>query len=269
MSDPKSFEELSDIFKTLLGNQKLLYQFFDLHPTPIEIFAPDGMCVFLNRAGVEMNNSLSAGMYIGKYNVYKDPLMVEILGQENLDKVFRGENWSYSDFPAPIQDLIERGAVVDKPYEAATMDLICLPIWDDDVFVCTVCFFFIKNMYQGRTDVAKAQEYMEIHWRDDFDLDKVAQTVNLSRFHFIRVFKEVTKCTPSEFYQKIKIEKIKETLLDGNLSIEQAFETCGVDYRGKTYLTLFKEVTQKTPTEYRKEMMNRNNTKHLEGLHNE
>ena len=256
MSDLRRFEELSEPFKALIGNRELVYQLLDLHPTPTEIFAPDGMCIYVNRAIMEINNIPDANMVVGKYNVYKDPLMVEILGQENLDKVFRGETWSYSGFPAPIQDLVDRGVMGDKqPYEAATMDLFCLPIWDGDTFVCTICFFQVNNIYKGRTDMAKAREYIETHWREELNVDEVARLVNLSQRHFHRIFKEIVGDTPKGFYQRIKIEKLKEKLLDGDISIEQAFEACGVDYRGKTYLTLFKEETGYTPSEYRKANM--------------
>jgi len=58
-----------------------------------------------------------------------------------------------------------------------------------------------------------------------------------------------------EYYQGIKIEKIQEMLHDRTLSIEQAFAACGVDYRGKTYLSLFKEKTGQSPFEFRKTNM--------------
>ena len=228
-----------------------MYQLLDLHPTPIEAFAPDGIAIFINRACLELNNIPDAGFVVGQYNVKTDPMMIRILGQDNLDKVFRGETWSFSGFPAPIQEVVDRGITDGKPFEAATMDLYCFPIWDGDIFVCTICFFYVNNMYQGRSDMAKAREYIEVHWHDEFDVDNLAHTVNLSKRHFQRIFKEVSGYTPIEFYRKIKLEKIQEKLLDGNLSVEQAFDACGVGSRG-TYLNLFKEKFKMTPSEYRK-----------------
>jgi len=200
---------------------------------------------------LELNNVPDASLFVGNYNGQTDPLMIEIIGQEALDRIRRGEIVSFRDFPAPIEDVVNRGITEGKPWEAATMDLFFLPLWDGDVFKCSVCFFTVKNKYQGRSDIAKAREYIEIHWRDEFDLDKVAQAANLSSRHFRRLFTELVGETPQEFYQKIKIEKIKEKLLDGNLSIEQAFKACGVDSRGR-YLKHFKEETGCNPSEYRK-----------------
>ena len=80
----------------------------------------------------------------------------------------------------------------------------------------------------------------------EFDILKTAQTVNLSTRHFQRLFKESTGITPFEYYKNIKIEKLKEKVLDTSLSIEQAFMACGVDYRG-TILSFLK-----TPSECRR-----------------
>ena len=132
------------------------------------------------------------------------------------------------------------------------MDLFLLPLWDDDVFTCTICFFTVKNMYHGRADIIKAQKYIKEHWRDEFDLEKIVRFVGLSKRHFQRIFKEVTGCTPLEYYQDMKIVKIGEKLLDGSLSVEQAFKACGADYNGKTYFNLFKDKNNMTPAEFRK-----------------
>jgi AraC-like DNA-binding protein len=196
-------------------------------------------------------NIPDANLLVGKYNVTKDPIVMEILGQDVIDRLFRGEAVSFPDFPAPIQDVVDRGVIKEKPFEAATMDLFWLPIWDGDVFTCVIMFFTVKNMYKGRADISKAQEYIKEHWQDEFDMDKTARAAALSKRHFQRIFKEVTGVTPNEYYQNIKIEKIQEKLFDGDLSVEQAFAACGVGTHG-AYFRLFKEKLGMTPAEYRK-----------------
>jgi len=247
-----NMEKLSAPFRALIDNAWLNYQILDLLPIPIEIFAPDGLCIFANRAFLEIHNFTSEDALIGKYNYNNDPVCLEIMGQDVYDRVSRGEAVSFPDFSVPIQDAVDKGRIAKKPFEAATMDLFFLPIWDGDVFVCTILFFTVKNIYEGRADIAKAQEYIESHWLKDFDIDKAAQAANLSRRHFQRIFKEISGDSPVRYYQKIKIRKIQEKLFDGNLNVEQAFAACGVEYRG-AYLRLFKEISGKTPSEYRKD----------------
>jgi len=248
------FEKLSEPFKALISNQGLNYQLLDMLPVPIEIFTPDGTCIFYNRAGMEMVNMKDLSRHIDIYNLKNDKVCIEIMGQKVIDDIFRGDVVSFPNFSAPIADVLDRGVIDKKPWEASTMDLFFLPIWDGDIFTCTICFFTVKNMYKGRADIIKAQKYIEDRWLDEFDLDTIARSVNLSRRHFQRIFKEITGNTPLEHYQSVKIKRIQEKLLDDSLSIEQAFEACGVDSR-KTYQRLFKEQTGKTPFEYRKDSL--------------
>ena len=246
-------EKLSEPFKAFIGNQELLSQFLDMHPTPIEIFAPDGTSMFVNRACMEMFNHHDLSLIVGVFNLKYDPHCLEHMGQEAMDSIFKGESYTVLDLPVPVKDFIEQGKTKEKPFEAATVDAFFLPLWDGETFACTVCHFAIKNMYYGRTDIAKAQEYIRQNWLDEFDVDKTARTVGLSRRHFHRIFKEVTGFTPNEFYQNVKIEKIKEKLLDETLSVEQVFADCGVEIHG-AYHKLFKEKTKMSPLEYRKKM---------------
>ena len=255
MSDLKRFEELSEPFKALVSNRELVYQLLDILPIPIQIHAPDGICIFTNKATLELSGVKDANLLVGHYNLKYDQATVAIMGQDKIDRALSGEYESHYDFPAPIQDVYDRGILEEKPWEAATMDVFSYPIWDGDTFAYAVIIFDVKNKYKGRTDMAKAREYIETHWQDELKVDEVAGLVNLSQRHFRRIFTEIVGETPQGFYQRIKVEKLMEKLLDGNLTVEQAFEACGVKYTGKTYLSLFKEKTGCTPYEYRKANM--------------
>jgi len=247
----RDFSKLTEQFKALAGNQGLMIQLLEEHPVPLEIFAPDGAVIFANRAILDLNKISDANLLVGKYNLKNDPVCLKVLGQETIDRIFNGESVTITDFPAPVADVVDRGLITEKPWKAATMDMELLPLWDGDAFVHTVCFFFVKNKYQGRLETQKVQEYIEEHWLDELDLEKVAHYVSMSSRHLRRIFIEDTGNTPVEFYQRIKIDKLKEKLFDGNLSIEQAFEACGVVYRG-AYYDLFKDKVGMTPAEYRK-----------------
>jgi len=244
---------LPEQYRALLGKPELTHQMYDLMPIPINIFAPDGTAIFVNRASMDMVNCTDANLLVGKYNLKDDPVCLKIIGQEAIDRIFRGEAVLIPDFPAPIRDVARRGVIDEKPWEAALMDLFCLPIWDGGVFICTICFFTVKNTYEGRADVAKAKAYIREHWREKFDFDAlVAAAGTLSGRQFRRVFEAATDKTPLEYYQKVKLEKIQEHLLGDDCTVEQAFTVCGVAPYG-TYRKLFKEKTGMTPTEYRKQ----------------
>jgi AraC-type DNA-binding domain-containing proteins len=96
-----------------------------------------------------------------------------------------------------------------------------------------------------------AKVYIETHWLDKFDIDAVAGEACLSVSHFSHIFKAYTGLTPHCYYINIKIEKIKDNLLNMDLSVDEAFSECGVDYHGY-YAALFKKKTGFSPSEYRK-----------------
>ena len=239
-----------EAFEKLINSPELHLQVCDRNPIPIEIFAPDGTCIFYNQAAMKLNGITDLNLLVGHYNLKNDPVCLEILGQEFIDRMFRGEECFVADFPVPIQDVVDHGYAKKKPFEAATMDIYAEPVWDGDTFVCTICFFIVKHIYHGKAEMVKAQEHMDENWLDPFDRDKIAAAANMSPGHFSRMFKKISGMTPQYYYEKVKVEKIKEKLLDPNLTVTQAFSECGVDSKGK-YLQHFKNIAGMTPTEFR------------------
>jgi len=110
--------------------------------------------------------------------------------------------------------------------------------------------FVPKRIYQGLPQVAKAKEYIDNHWREEFDDDSVAKAVNISSRSLYRLFKQHIDMTPKDYYYKVKLGHLKEKLQDKTLSVAEAFSACGEDSRGR-FAKTFKEMTGVTPTEYR------------------
>lgn len=240
---------------SFLENEALLFQLVDLFPLPIEIFAPDGTTVFGNRAALEMCNIMGLDQVVGVYNILQDPVVNDLLGlREYVRRAFEGETLSVSDVRVPLEDMAGRYEKREKdpPINSLYNDIISFPIWGNNKSLAYVVNIFITTkIYQGQTEVIKAKEYLETHWMEKFDLDQVAQFVNLSKYHFSHLFKKHTGTTPYNYYQDIKVEKLKEKLRDKNLSISEAFHACGVHYNGN-YAQIFKKRTGLTPSQYRK-----------------
>lgn len=256
MNDPinEHQNKLAESFQAAFGNEDLLFQIVDLFPIPIEIFDPDGTTLFVNRAFLEVFNISSLDQIIGQYNIVRDPVVNDELGlREYVHRAFQGETLSVSDIKVPFYDMGSRYEIRKEDFDvdALYQDITSFPIWSETKKIAYVVNVFItKRIYQGRLDIAKAREYIENHWQEDFDLDLAAQAANLSRYHFARLFKKHTSMTPYSYYQDIKIKKIKEKLCDKNLSVCQAFADCGVDYNGN-HAKIFKEKTGMTPSKYR------------------
>jgi len=244
-------DTLIKYFNLLNENDEPVYQMLDMFPIPIEVFALDGTTVFLNRALMELANVKDRNLAVGKYNILKDTVCMDQLGyREEIERAFKGETVVAKGFPVPIQDLVERGVTGEKPFEAATMDIYFYPVWKDEKLVLIVCVFVVRNLYFGRPDVARAKEYIDTHWQEEYDSHAVAKSVNMSVAQLYGLFHKNTGMTPGDYYRNCKVEHIKEKLADKNLSVKEAFAACGEDSRG-AYAKIFKKITGQTPTEFR------------------
>jgi transcriptional regulator GlxA family with amidase domain len=154
------------------------------------------------------------------------------------------------DFSAPIEDLVDRGVIEEKPYETVLMDVYLYPIQNDGELAYVVCVFIVKNLFQGKRDLTRAKEYIEAHWRDAFDKIAIAESINLSVRQLYYLFKEDAGTTPHDYYKKCKVGHIKEKLADKDLTITEAFAACGESSRG-SFSRIFKETVGLSPSQYR------------------
>jgi AraC family transcriptional regulator of adaptative response/methylated-DNA-[protein]-cysteine methyltransferase len=98
--------------------------------------------------------------------------------------------------------------------------------------------------------VAAAIEYIVTHFREQPSLDEVAQYVNLSPFHFHRLFSNWAGITPKKFLQYISIEHARKLLKEQQASLSHtAFDT-GLSGTGRLH-DLFVQIEGMTPAEYR------------------
>ena len=254
IDDDTSVNTLIDIFQAIGDNNDPIFQLMDKHPIPMEVFGPDGTTVFINKAGMDMVGCKDGSLLIGKYNLLKDPVCMDQLGyREEFQRAFKGEIVITTGFPAPVDDVLERGVIESKPWEAATMDLYLYPVFRGEKLCFVVCLFFVTHLYYGRPEVVKTKEYIDTHWKDQYDSKLVAKEINMSVAQLYNLFKRHTVITPGDYYKKVKIDHIKEKLADINLSIKEAFAACGEDSQG-WILRVFKEITGVTPKQYRKEL---------------
>ena len=244
-------------YYTLLEQEDSLFSILDLFPIPMAVFSPDGECSFMNKAFIDFFCIPTPWDIIGNFNVLQDPFINDKLGlTDYLKRVFSGEILSIYDVKVPFEEIDNRyrsrrrSPIEQEVYQ----DITNFPLLREDgtvAYVITV--FMTKHIYQSRLDTIKAKEYIDTHWLDDFNLDKISNHAGLSRHHLTRLFKQFIGITPYSYYQKVKIEKIKEALGDLTLNISEAFNSCGADYSGG-FAEAFKKKIGMTPSEYRRSL---------------
>ncbi|MGE8203371.1 response regulator [Heyndrickxia sp. NPDC080065] len=96
----------------------------------------------------------------------------------------------------------------------------------------------------------KAKEYIETNYEKNITLEEVAEYVDLSPFHFTKMFKEKFGLTFIDYLTDLRIEKAKNEILHTNKSLK---EICfSVGYKDPNYFSrVFKKKTGVSPTSYR------------------
>jgi len=105
----------------------------------------------------------------------------------------------------------------------------------------------------GRKDhnLQQALNYIHNNFSTDISLDRVAGTAGISKYHFSRLFKEMTGLTYQSYLNRVRIEQAKKFLNDDALSITDTGYAVG--YFDLTHFErIFKKLTGITPSQFRR-----------------
>ncbi|WP_426670995.1 bifunctional helix-turn-helix domain-containing protein/methylated-DNA--[protein]-cysteine S-methyltransferase [Mucilaginibacter sp. McL0603] len=98
--------------------------------------------------------------------------------------------------------------------------------------------------------IADAINYIRLNFKEQPNLDEVAEKVNLSPFHFQRMFTEWAGISPKKFLQYLSVEYAKGILKEKQATLfDAAFET-GLSGTGRLH-DLFINIEGMTPAEYK------------------
>jgi AraC family transcriptional regulator, regulatory protein of adaptative response / methylated-DNA-[protein]-cysteine methyltransferase len=97
--------------------------------------------------------------------------------------------------------------------------------------------------------IEKAISYLHENFREQPDLEEVAEYVNLSPFHFQRLFREWAGVSPKKFLQYISAEHAKELLLNRHTLEEVSYRT-GLSSTSRLH-DLFLSIEAMTPGEFK------------------
>src|SRR5260221_12825069 len=107
--------------------------------------------------------------------------------------------------------------------------------------------------YRGGLPIArlrKIEDYVRAHLAESISVEALAELVDLSPFHFSRVFKHATGMSPLQFVTRERITHAQQLVRETRRSlIDIGLE---VGYTSPSYFTkVFRRVPGVTPTEFR------------------
>lgn len=103
--------------------------------------------------------------------------------------------------------------------------------------------------------VQQAKQYIELHYKESCSLQLVAAHVHVTPNYLSNLFKRETGVAFSNYISMLRIENAKNLLTFTKMRISEIAEHTGFD-SASYFTTVFRQVTGKSPTEYRKEDQN-------------
>ena len=98
--------------------------------------------------------------------------------------------------------------------------------------------------------IADAIRFIKDNRREQPQLDAIAQSVNMSPFHFQRIFQEWVGISPKHFLQYLNVEYAKRILQETRISLLDTAYEVGLSGTSRLY-DLFVNIEGMTPGEYR------------------
>lgn len=109
----------------------------------------------------------------------------------------------------------------------------------------------LNSFGRHKDDILKTINYIHQNYPNKITLETLCSLVNLSPFHFSRLFKNCMGISPIEYILHYRIKKALHFITSSNLSVTEISEAigfCNVNY----FITKFKEITGYTPLAYKK-----------------
>jgi AraC-like DNA-binding protein len=102
--------------------------------------------------------------------------------------------------------------------------------------------------------IVQAKLFIDRHYGNRVDIDNISDEAYFSKFHFIRLFKQIYGKTPYQYLTSVRIEQAMKLLRKG-LSVSEVCHSVGFESLS-SFSSLFKKHTGNSPSSYLLQQMN-------------
>ena len=166
----------------------------------------------------------------------------------------------YSGSPHPI--FCKDPALTEKIYENIT-ELILVPSIYNEISISQELSTLLTSLVTeelilrnepSNKYILSAIDYIENNYMNDIDIEQLAELVHLSKYYFIRLFKQCMGVSPYEHVINLRINKSKHLLMGTEMSINEIAESVGFNDESH-FIRTFKRITKITPDKFRKQLL--------------
>lgn len=98
--------------------------------------------------------------------------------------------------------------------------------------------------------LCRARDFIDSHYALPLKLDQISDQACFSRYYFIRLFRQVFQQTPHQYLTGKRIERAKELLAVGQMSVTEICFEVGFESLG-SFSSLFRKYVGHSPGVYR------------------
>ncbi len=172
---------------------------------------------------------------------------VRLLNSGGIGPIYLGNRIS---FPSYYEKLYSHAAQLDLQGElvmSATLqnlltDLIQLKNTEN----------FSAKYGRYRQELEASISYMLEHFKENLTVEQLAGLCHMSKYYYIKIFKEYTGQTPYEFLMGIRLQQAQKMLLETGKTVEEIGQETGFG-DSRNFIACFKKKAGLTPLRFRKQ----------------
>jgi serine phosphatase RsbU (regulator of sigma subunit) len=228
------------------------------HNPPIVLRPVDGRCeIFrLNAGSVPVGISPDAQFKTATFQLHIGDVLIAYTDGITEVQDRQGEFWGEDRFERLLsacgcalpKEIMER--ILDEIFGFADGQ----PQRDDMTLVVMKVEEGCAGVGLTPASVRRVTELVHAKIEDGLTLDEMAESAGLSTSYFSQMFRKSTGETPHQFLLRLRVERAKEMLRDGNARILDVAVACGFKTQ-QHFARVFRRMCGGSPTEYRQEFL--------------